>query len=53
MSLKPIDSGALRKSANKICKKIQYPVEYEYPPMHNMIGQKRREVEPSEPMDKR
>lgn len=38
MSRKPIDSGALRKSANEIRTKIQYPVEYEYPPMHNMEG---------------
>lgn len=50
MSLKPIDSGALRKSAKQIAKEIQYSVKYEYPPMHKLMKHKSVKGEPYEPV---
>lgn len=38
MSLKPIESGALRKSNKETKTKIQYTVQYECLPMYKMIG---------------
>lgn len=42
MSLKPIETGALRKSNKEAKTEIKYPVKYEYSPMYKMCGHNKK-----------